>query len=226
MGGLGIADRIEPLEIDPNGFDTIASPDIALLTPLTPCGWDAYRATLVEAFPRESRAGDRYVQLTRAGDRSSLDDHGQFRTLSRAGQAAPLFYAPLAAVLFGCWFSARAILALPAQRGAYAEAPVVVSDAGVKRTHAELVGAEHLSAYTRARTSCFKTGSPFPNTHFGVNADLRETLNHELLRHPERGARRAPEPPPVRGGRQRGWRGKRDRQERGRRFATEADRMA
>lgn len=123
LGGLGLADRVEFLQLDPEGFDTMSGPDFELRIPV---GWDAYRDNLRAAFPREKAAVDRYVKLAQAvapaGDRSH-PDFGSLRRLAAAGGAAPAVMAPYAAVLVACGFSPRATFALSTQAGAYCSSP-------------------------------------------------------------------------------------------------------
>ncbi|MFT4264990.1 MAG: NAD(P)/FAD-dependent oxidoreductase, partial [Nocardioides sp.] len=127
LGGLGLADRVEFLQLDPEGWDTIVGPDFELRTPV---GWDHYRDNLAQAFPGEERAVDRYVRLLRkvgpAGERTH-PDFGTTRRFAAAGLAAPLIVAPLAGVLAACGFSPRAVFALSSQAGAYCTDPVVAA---------------------------------------------------------------------------------------------------
>ena len=50
LGGLGLLDRIEFPELDPDGFDTFVFPDLEFRVPK---GWDNYVGRLVETFPEE-----------------------------------------------------------------------------------------------------------------------------------------------------------------------------
>ena len=51
MHGLGLEDRIEFAELDPDGFSTITLPDVTFRVPK---GWDAYEQRLVETFPDQA----------------------------------------------------------------------------------------------------------------------------------------------------------------------------
>jgi phytoene dehydrogenase-like protein len=51
LRGLGLLDRIEFVEMDPDGFDTLVFPD---LTFRVPKGWDAYSRRLEQTFPDEA----------------------------------------------------------------------------------------------------------------------------------------------------------------------------
>ena len=50
LRGLGLLDRIEFVEMDPDGFDTLVFPDFRFRVPK---GWDKYTERLVETFPEE-----------------------------------------------------------------------------------------------------------------------------------------------------------------------------
>lgn len=54
-------------------------------------------------------------------------------------------------------------------------APVVISDADLKRTMLDLVGTEHLPRAQALRAKSWRMGWPFINTYFGVEMDLRTT---------------------------------------------------
>jgi phytoene dehydrogenase-like protein len=60
---LGIADRVEFVPMDQDGFDTFLAPDLKLRVP---AGWERYRQRLHEAFPQETRAIDRYLDTLRS----------------------------------------------------------------------------------------------------------------------------------------------------------------
>ncbi|MBK5110142.1 MAG: NAD(P)/FAD-dependent oxidoreductase [Thermoleophilia bacterium] len=51
LEGIGLLDRIEFVEMDPDGFDTFIFPDFEFRVPK---GWDAYTERLVETFPEEA----------------------------------------------------------------------------------------------------------------------------------------------------------------------------
>ncbi len=63
MGQLGIADKVEFLPMDRDGFDTLIYPDMRFRVP---AGWETYERRLKEAFPEEARAIERLVVLMRA----------------------------------------------------------------------------------------------------------------------------------------------------------------
>ena len=59
---LGIADRVEFVPMDQDGFDTLLLPDMKFRVP---AGWDRYRERLKAAFPQEAQAIDRYIDFLR-----------------------------------------------------------------------------------------------------------------------------------------------------------------
>jgi all-trans-retinol 13,14-reductase len=62
LRGLGLADRIEWLELDPDGYATLVYPG---LTFRIPRGWDNYLSRLIETFPDERRGLRRCIGLLR-----------------------------------------------------------------------------------------------------------------------------------------------------------------
>jgi phytoene dehydrogenase-like protein len=52
LRGLGVEDRIEFRQLDPDGYTTIVLPDLEFRVP---AGWDNYRRRLLETFPEERR---------------------------------------------------------------------------------------------------------------------------------------------------------------------------
>ncbi|SIL80715.1 phytoene dehydrogenase-like oxidoreductase [Mycobacteroides abscessus subsp. abscessus] len=252
LAGLGLSGSVDFRQLDQNGFDTTIGPDLELRTPV---GWDTYRDNLIDAFPRERKAIGRYLKLAQptvsAADRMH-PDFGSARRIAQAGTAAPVFMLPYAAVLGMCGFSARAIIALSVQAGAYAstpdrspfgmhtgyigtgiergawfplgggqtlsavlyaharnhgamvrtdstvdqivvkaghvqgvrladgemiQAPVVISNADIKRTFLELVGSRDLPMRSVVRARTWSMSLPFINTYFGLNRDLRNAVN-------------------------------------------------
>ena len=63
MEQLGIADRVEFVPMDQDGFDTFLAPDLKFRAP---AGWERYRQRLHETFPQETRAIDRYLDTLRS----------------------------------------------------------------------------------------------------------------------------------------------------------------
>jgi phytoene dehydrogenase-like protein len=62
-GQLGIAEKLEFLPMDRDGFDTLIYPDLEFRVP---AGWESYESRLKETFPDESRAIERYIGYMRA----------------------------------------------------------------------------------------------------------------------------------------------------------------
>jgi all-trans-retinol 13,14-reductase len=60
---LGVADRVEFLPLNPDGFDEVHLPDLVFRMPV---GWERYRQRLQETFPHEAQAIDRYVDFMMA----------------------------------------------------------------------------------------------------------------------------------------------------------------
>jgi all-trans-retinol 13,14-reductase len=63
MGQLGLADKVEFLPMDPDGFDTLIYPDFRFRVPAS---WEKYEGRLKEAFPEEARAIERFVAVMKA----------------------------------------------------------------------------------------------------------------------------------------------------------------
>ncbi|HEX8066929.1 MAG TPA: NAD(P)/FAD-dependent oxidoreductase [Thermoleophilaceae bacterium] len=51
LRGVGVDDRVDWLEMDPDGFDTLVFPDLVFRVPR---GWERYRERLVETFPADA----------------------------------------------------------------------------------------------------------------------------------------------------------------------------
>src|SRR3989304_5133872 len=60
LRGVGLDGKIEFLEMDPDGFDTLMFPG---LTFRVPKGWDRYRQRLVDTFPDDETGLHRYVDV-------------------------------------------------------------------------------------------------------------------------------------------------------------------
>jgi len=60
LRGVGLGGKIEFLEMDPDGFDTLMFPG---LTFRVPKGWDHYRQRLVDTFPDDETGLHRYVDV-------------------------------------------------------------------------------------------------------------------------------------------------------------------
>jgi all-trans-retinol 13,14-reductase len=62
-GQLGLADKLEFLPMDRDGFDTLIYPDLEFRVP---AGWENYENRLKETFPEESRAIERFLAYMKA----------------------------------------------------------------------------------------------------------------------------------------------------------------
>ncbi|GAB2559626.1 phytoene desaturase family protein [Nocardia heshunensis] len=126
LRGLGVADRVEWLPLDRDGFDTIIAPDLEFRVPV---GWDNYLESLLATFPGEERGLRRYAGvMRRIGepiDRSSTP--ASTAAMARAavswGTAAPWAMAPHIALMLACGLKPRTMLALSLQDGAAATTP-------------------------------------------------------------------------------------------------------
>jgi len=126
LRGIGLEDKIEFLELDPDGFDTILFPGVTFRVPK---GWDKYRERLVAAFPDDEtglhRCLDVFEQLLAemrrlyaagaAPDLAKLLP--EIPTLIRWGGRA------LSDLFDDCGLGAKARAVIIAQSGAYAVAP-------------------------------------------------------------------------------------------------------
>lgn len=124
LSGIGLKDRIEFRQLDPEGHNVFLGPDFELKVPH---GWDRYLDNLIAAFPGEERALRRYVSLMRAAG-SAIDRLGDRldsvpALLRAAGRAAPYMFLPYPAVLAMLGLSPRAITVLSTEACDYASTP-------------------------------------------------------------------------------------------------------
>ncbi len=253
LHGLGIEDRVEFLEMDPDGFDTILFPGIDVRMPK---GWEHYRERLVEAFPGEAEGVARCVTTLQAiatqsealrgasgpADMARLaalapdllrwgmqpvtalfDDCGigpgpRAVLLSQSpSYATPPSRTPTAVAagfldgyLRGAYYPKGGGQVLPARflqvllanggefrararvasvriedgavrgveltNGERFRAPVVISNADLKRTVFELAGEEHFTAATAERIRNYRMALPFFVVYLGLDIDLRDRL--------------------------------------------------
>lgn len=253
MRGLGLQDRIEFAELDPDGFSTITLPSASLRVPR---GWQAYEDRLAEAFPDEEEGIRRCVRTLRtvAEEIRAERTDGPRRAVARLrGRGALLWWGlrPLARLYDVCGLSqeARTVIAgesgdygLPPSKapvalhagfldhylkaGAYyprgggqviaarltevigahggtvrtkarverilvedgravgvrlaggeeVRAPVVVSNADIRRTYLELVGREHLPRRLRRKAEGFRMALPLFSLYLAVDFDVRDRL--------------------------------------------------
>ena len=59
FNALGVGDRVQFNELDPDGFDTVVFPEVEVKIP---AGWDRYEAAVVEAVPGDRAAVERCVR--------------------------------------------------------------------------------------------------------------------------------------------------------------------
>jgi all-trans-retinol 13,14-reductase len=251
LGGLGLADRVEFLELDPEGFDTIVIPGATVRVPY---GWENYRRNLVEAFPDDETAIHQCVDVLEAVAKESqavraLPDPNDF---AKVAEVAPTLLRwgmrPVTELFDHCQLGAKARAVLMAEGPSYAtppsrtavaveagfldgylkgahyprgggqviaanlvdalranggelrlrtgverilvedgratgvrlaggeelHAPIVISNADLKRTMLDLVGREHISAATAERIEGFRMALPFFVVYLGLDIDLRE----------------------------------------------------
>ena len=254
LRGVGLEDRVEFLELDPDGFTTVVLPDMELRVPR---GFDNYRQRLIEAFPDEER-GLRLCLgvLERVGRRlyrtaGTCDPMRLFTLGVRAPLTVGAALMPLARLFDLCGLSERARAVICGESGDYAappsktavgmhagfmhhyiacgayyprgggqvlaanlldvirshggavrtqarverivveagravgvelasgetiRAPVVVSNADVKRTYLELVGREHLRKRTVRRVEGYRMALPLATVYLGLDIDLADRM--------------------------------------------------
>ena len=125
MDALGIGDRIEWCQLDPDGFSTITLPGVQFRVP---AGWDAYTERLVETFPAEEAALRRCVGVLRAVATEMKAPHltGRFAGARRMlGQRTMLRWGlrPLAKLFEVCGLSTEARLVIAGECGDYSAPP-------------------------------------------------------------------------------------------------------
>src|SRR3990170_863795 len=131
--GSGLEGKIEFLEMDPDGFDTLMFPG---LTFRVPKGWDRYRERLVAAFPDEETGLHRYLDVLEAvvNELRKVRLPAGPADMVRLMQEAPNFLRwgmrPLSQLFDECGLGQKARAVLAAESGAYAvppsRAPVVL----------------------------------------------------------------------------------------------------
>jgi all-trans-retinol 13,14-reductase len=126
LRGVGLEGKIEFLELDPDGFDTVIYPG---LTFRVPKGWDRYRERLVSAFPDDETALHRCLdvfekllaEMRAVQDAGTAPDLAQLLpkipTLMRWGGRA------LSDLFDDCSLGVKARAVILAESGAYAVAP-------------------------------------------------------------------------------------------------------
>lgn len=126
LGGLGLQDRIEFLELDPDGFDTIVVPGATVKVPY---GWENYRRNLVEAFPDDESAVHRCLDILEAVVREgqavrALENPTDFaRVLEVAPTLVRWGMRPVTELFDHCELGAKPRAVLLAEGPAYATPP-------------------------------------------------------------------------------------------------------
>lgn len=127
LRGVGLGAKVQFLEMDPDGFDTLVFPG---LTFRVPKGWERYRQRLVSTFPDEETGLHRYLDVLEGiiAEMRRLQSLGAARDdISRLVQEAPTFLRwgmrPLAQLFDECGLGQRVRAVLAAESGAYALPP-------------------------------------------------------------------------------------------------------
>ena len=81
----------------------------------------------------------------------------------------------------GSWSTTGASPACGCSDGEELLAPVVVSNADIKRTYLDMVGREHLSARTVRRVDGWRMTLPFVNVYLGLDIDLADRMPNTNL---------------------------------------------
>lgn len=122
---LGVDDRIEWQQLDPDSSSTVTLPGLQVQLPI---GWDAYEQRLVETFPAEAEGLRRCVGVlravaTEARGPSQTGALGVVRRLAGDRTALRWGTRPLAALLDACGLGLDARAVVTAQGGDYAAPP-------------------------------------------------------------------------------------------------------
>ncbi len=126
LRGVGLEGKIEFLEMDPDGFDTLMFPG---LTFKVPKGWDRYRERLVQALPDDETGIHRCLDVLQG----VVADFGKVRLpvapedVPRMMEDAPTFMKwgmrPLGELFDDCHLGQKARAVLAAESGDYAAPP-------------------------------------------------------------------------------------------------------
>ena len=126
LRGVGLEGKIEYVEMDPDGFDTLMFPG---LTVRVPRGWDRYRDRLVEALPDDETGIHRCVGVLEAlaDEMPRIPLPPKPEDLPRLMQEFPNFFRwgmrPLSALFDDCGLGQKARAVLSAESGTYALPP-------------------------------------------------------------------------------------------------------
>ncbi len=253
LQGLGLADRIEHVQLDPDGFDTLVFPD---LTFRVPASWDRYLERLIEAFPDEERGLRRCIRILRriadtVYSRRPTGPLGRLAALPALLQLTWWMRRSQDALFDACRLGPGPRAVITAQNGSYAtppskapvlmqagllehyfkqgayypkgggqvyaghlvdvihsnggavrtgarvakilvgdgrvtgirlmdgtelDAPVVVSNADLKRTYLELLEPDTVSEQTLTRVRGYRMAPPMFSVYLGLDIDLRDRM--------------------------------------------------
>ncbi len=126
LRGLGLEGRIEFLELDSDGFDTLVFPDLVFRVPR---GWDDYLQRLVDTFPTEEKGIRRCIwvlrRIGREYDKSGVPQG--VRNMLAFAVRSPVAMAwglrSLAALYDACGLSARVRAVISAESADYSAPP-------------------------------------------------------------------------------------------------------
>ncbi|MBI5289679.1 MAG: NAD(P)/FAD-dependent oxidoreductase [Chloroflexi bacterium] len=126
LRGIGLENKIEFLELDPDGFDTILFPGITFRVTK---GWDRYRERLVAAFPDDETGLHRCLDVFEGllAEMKKLQEAGPAADPAQIVRDAPNLVRwaarPLSELFDDCGLGQKARAILLAESGAYAVAP-------------------------------------------------------------------------------------------------------
>jgi all-trans-retinol 13,14-reductase len=125
MHGLGLQERIEFAELDPDGFSTITLPGVSFRVPR---GWQAYEDRLAATFPDEEDGVRRCVSTLRtvAEEIRSGRPDGLRHAVTRAGRLRSTLWwglRPLASLYDACGLSQEARTVIAGESGDYGTPP-------------------------------------------------------------------------------------------------------
>ena len=126
LKGIGLLDRIEFVEMDPDGFDTFIFPDFEFRVPK---GWDAFTERLVETFPDEAEGltkctgifQDIMSELRTAGVPNKDSDLEQY--MAKAPTVVSWGMRSLTELFDDCGLSPQSRAVMTGQAGDYATPP-------------------------------------------------------------------------------------------------------
>ncbi len=126
LRGVGLDGKIEFLEMDPDGFDTLMFPGITLRVPK---GWDRYRERLVATFPDDETGLHRCLDVLQGvvSEFAKMKLPVEPEDMPRLMQEAPNFMKwgmrPLGELFDDCGLGQKARAVLAAECGTYAMPP-------------------------------------------------------------------------------------------------------